>query len=69
MTELLGVWEWLKGNHGLVAECVLAVIVAAKMVTKLTATPKDDAAVEKAEGWVMKVLGWLGYKKSEEPKK
>lgn len=60
MDKLMPIIEWLKANHGLVAEAILASIAALSLVAKLTPTDKDDFIVSKIDEYVRKILGFIG---------
>jgi hypothetical protein len=60
MSSVLMIWDWLKSNHGLVAEAILSVVVALSLIAKLTPSEKDDALVAKLDSLVRKLLGLLG---------
>lgn len=70
MDTILAIWEWIKENHALVAEAVLAILLAASLIAKLTPSEADDIIVKKIEEFVKKILSYFGLepKKPEEKK-
>jgi acetolactate synthase small subunit len=58
MAEII---ELLKANMGNIAELVLALLVVAEIVVRLTPTVADDGAVERAGHIIKKILDWVGF--------
>lgn len=50
----------LKANGGNLAELLLALLVVAELVVRLTPTKSDDGAVERVGAIIRKCLDWLG---------
>ena len=50
------VLEWIKNNGANIMAVLGAVIVLARIVVKLTPTPKDDSVLE----WIVKMLKTVG---------
>ena len=50
------IWNWLTSNWTDIVAAVGAVVIAARVVVKLTPTPADDSALEKVVNF-LKTLG------------
>lgn len=50
------IWNWITSNWTDIVAAVGAVVIAARVVVKLTPTPKDDSVLEKIVNF-LKTLG------------
>ena len=50
------IWNWITANWEGVVAAVGAVVIAARLIVKLTPTPKDDSVLEKIVNF-LKTLG------------
>lgn len=50
------IWSWITSNWTDIVAAVGAVVIAARVVVKLTPTPADDSALEKVVNF-LKTLG------------
>jgi hypothetical protein len=50
------IWNWITHNWESVTAVVGAVVIAARLIVKLTPTPKDDTALEKVVTF-LKIIG------------
>ena len=50
------IWNWITANWEAVVAAVGAIVIAARIIVKLTPTPKDDSVLEKIVNF-LKTLG------------
>jgi len=55
--------DFLKVNFLDLIAIAIASIALAKSIVKLTPSTKDDELVDKAESFLQKIIGFLGFKK------
>ena len=55
--------DFLKVNFLDLIAIAIASIALAKSIVKLTPSTKDDELVDKAESFLQKTIGFLGFKK------
>ncbi len=54
---------WIVANWGDILKALGALYAALLIVVKLTPTPKDDQALSKISGFILKIVGFFGIKK------
>lgn len=45
--NIMNAWNWITSNWTEIVAALGAIVIAARVVVKLTPTPKDDSALEK----------------------
>jgi len=63
MDALKDVVAWIVANWDEILKALGALYAALLIIVKLTKTPKDDEALSKVSGFVLKIAAFFGIKK------